>query len=62
MTKLWEDPIVAEVRKIRAAISREMVRDPEGYKARIEAQREQYKDRVVHLKPRRIKATAKVAQ
>jgi hypothetical protein len=50
-----KDPFVAEIRKIRNKLNRLIEKHPEQFEARMQAIREQYKDRLVRLGPRRIK-------
>jgi hypothetical protein len=49
-----KDLIIAEIRKIRRKLDKEFRENPERSRARLKAIEEQYKDRVVRLKPRGI--------
>jgi ElaB/YqjD/DUF883 family membrane-anchored ribosome-binding protein len=52
-----KNPFVEEIRKIRAKLNKMLRENPKQYEARIQAIREQYKDRLVRFPPKRLSET-----
>jgi hypothetical protein len=52
--RIVRDPFVAEIRRIRRDIDKLIETDPKRHKADLKAIQEEFKERLLYLRPRRI--------